>query len=67
MKIVELFNIYHFFLVPKKNGFNSINILLETKNNESDYPVFLDYYIEYGIIPYSSNIEKKPEQGLILL
>ena len=55
----ELNNIYHFFFIPKKNGFNSINILLEIENLDTLYPAFLDYYIDYGIIPYSRNIEKR--------
>ena len=58
----ELLYIYHFFLVPKKNGFNSINILLDIEHEDyydSDDPVYLDYYIDYGMIPYSSNIENR--------
>ena len=54
----ELSNINQFFFVPKKNDFNSINILLTLENNSSKYPVFFVYYIEYGNIPYSRNIEK---------
>ena len=55
----ELSDIYQFFLVPKKNEFNSINILLTIVNEYSKEPVFLHYYIDYGIIPYSRNIEKR--------
>ena len=55
----NLSEIYHFFLVPKKNEFNSINILLTLDTEDPTYPVFLYYYIDYGIIPYSRNIEKR--------
>ena len=58
----ELNEIYHFFFVPKKNGFNSINILFDIEYEDyydSADPVFLDYYIDFGIIPYTSNIEKR--------
>ena len=55
----ELKNIYHFFFIPKKNRFNSINILLEIENKDTIDPAFLHYYIDYGIIPYSRNIEKR--------
>ena len=52
----ELSNINQFFFVPKKSDCNSINILLTLENN---YPIYLTYYIDYGIIPYSRNIDKK--------
>ena len=55
----ELSNINQFFFVPKKNGFNSINILLTLENKSIKYPVYFIYYIDYGIIPYSRNIDKK--------
>ena len=55
----ELSEISQFFFVPKKNDFNSINIILTLDNKSNNYPVYLSYYIEYGIIPYSRNIEKK--------
>ena len=55
----ELSDVYHFFLIPKKNKFNSINILLTMENEVPNEPVFLHYYIDYGIIPFSRNIEKK--------
>ena len=55
----ELNNIYHFFFVPKKNEFNSINILLTIENEDTLDPAFLTYYIDYGIIPYSRNIERR--------
>ena len=55
----EFNNIYHFFFIPKKNRFNSINILLKIENLDTIYPAFLYYYIDYGIIPYSRNIEKR--------
>ena len=54
----QLSNIYHFFFIPKKNEFNSINILLNIEYEDDIYPVFLSYYIDFGIIPYSRNIEK---------
>ena len=54
----ELSNINEFFFVPKKNDFNSINILLTMENKFSEYPIYLIYNIEYGIIPYSRNIDK---------
>ena len=57
--IFNLSYIYHFFFVPKKNEFNSINILLRLEAIDPTYPVFLNYYIDYGIIPYSRNIEKR--------
>ena len=55
----ELNDIYHFFFIPKKNRFISINILLEIENIDTIAPAFLHYYIDYGIIPYSRNIEKR--------
>jgi len=55
----ELLNINQFFFVPKKNDFNSINILLTLDNISDNNPIFITYYIEYGVIPYSSNIEKR--------
>ena len=55
----ELSNIYQFFFIPKKNDFNSINFLLTLDNKDDNNPIFFTYYIEYGIIPYSRNIEKK--------
>ena len=55
----ELSDIYHFFLVPEKNEYNSINILLNVINEVPGEDVFLNYYIDYGIIPYSRNIEKR--------
>ena len=54
----QLSNVYHFFYVPKQNEFNSMNILLTIENEENDYPISIIYYIDYGIIPYSRNIEK---------
>ena len=56
---LELKDIIKFFFVPNKNDFNSINIIciLDDKYNNSQ--VYLSYYIEYGIIPYSRGIEKK--------
>ena len=56
----ELSDTYHFFLIPKKNEYNSINILLSIENEVPNEPAFLHYYIDYGIIPYSRNIDKKP-------
>jgi len=55
----ELNDVYHFFFIPKNNEFNSINILLEIENEDTIDPAFLYYYIDYGIIPYSRNIEKR--------
>ena len=55
----ELSNITQFFFVPTKTDFNSINIILTIENKSNDYPVYLIYSIEYGIIPYSRNIESK--------
>lgn len=54
----HLTNIHQFFYIPKKNVYNSINILLNLDYTPNDYPVYFTYYIEYGIIPYSRNIEK---------
>ena len=54
----HLTNIYQFFFVPKKNVYNSINILLNLDYTPNDYPVYFTYYIEFGIIPYSRNLEK---------
>ena len=39
----ELNDIYHFFFIPKKNRFNSINILLEIENIDTIDPAFLHY------------------------
>jgi len=55
----ELSNIYQFFFIPKINDFNSINILLTLDTKSNNYPIYLTYYIEYGIIPYSRSIVKK--------
>ena len=55
----ELFNIIQFFFVPIKNEYNSITILLNLDYMPNNYPVYLTYYIDYGIIPYTRNIEKK--------
>ena len=55
----ELDNIYHFFFIPKKNEFNSINILLTIEYEDTIDPAFLYYYIDYGIIPFSRNIERR--------
>ena len=55
----ELSNINQFFFIPKKNDFNSINFILTLDNISNNYPVYLTYFIEYGIIPYARNIEKK--------
>ena len=55
----ELSNINQFFFVPKKNDFNSINIILTLDNKSDNYPIYIYYYVEYCIIPYSRNIEKK--------
>ena len=49
---IELNNINQFFFIPKKIDFNSINILLSIEYDSNDYPVYLTYYIEYGIIPF---------------
>ena len=57
--IFNLSYIYHFFFIPKQNEFNSVNLLLTLEAIDSTYPVFLHYYIDYGIIPYSRNIEKR--------
>jgi hypothetical protein len=55
----ELAGIYQFFFLPKKNEFNSINILLTIEaQNPTEY-AYLNYYIDYGIIPYSRNIGKR--------
>ena len=54
----HLTNIYQFFFVPKKNVYNSINILLNLDYTPNDYPVYFTYYTEFGIIPYSRNLEK---------
>ena len=68
----ELKDIYHFFFIPKKNKFNSINILLTIENEDpDDDPAFLYYYIDYGIIPFSRNIKKnqiifKQEANLVI-
>ena len=55
----ELYDVKEFFFVPKKYDFNSINILITFDYKQDDYPIYFVYYIEYGIIPYSRNIEKK--------
>ena len=55
----ELSNIYQFFFIPKKNDFNSIDILLTLDNKDDNYPIYFTYQIEYGIIPFSRNIMKK--------
>ena len=55
----ELLNVYQFFFIPKKNDFDSINILLTLENKDNDYPIYFTYQIEYGIIPFSRNIMKK--------
>jgi len=55
----ELLNIAQFFFVPTKNDFNSINFLLTLDYKPNNYPVYITYYIEYGTIPYSRNIQKK--------
>ena len=47
------------FLFQKKNEFNSINILLTIENRDPIGPAFLVYYIDFGMIPYSRNIEQK--------
>ena len=57
--LFDLSNIKYFFFVPKKNDFNSINILLTIDYQNKEFPVYVTYYVEYGIIPYSKNIEKK--------
>ena len=54
----ELSNINQFFFVPKRNDFNSIKFILTLENKPINYPIFFIYYIEYGIIPYSRNIDK---------
>ena len=55
----ELAGIYQFFFLPKNNEFNSINILLTIEaQNPTEY-AYLNYYIDYGIIPYSRNIGKR--------
>ena len=48
-----------FFLISKTNEFNSINILLNIETEDPSEDTFLHYYIDYGKIPYSSNIEKR--------
>ena len=54
----ELSNINQFFFVPKRNDSNSIKFILTLENKPINYPIFFIYYIEYGIIPYSRNIDK---------
>ena len=46
-------------MIPKTNEFNSINILLNIETEDPLEDAFLDYYMDFGKIPYSSNIEKK--------
>ena len=58
-EIFELYNTIHFFFVPTKNDYNSLNIQLNIDYKTNNYPVYLSYYIDYGMIPYSRNIEKK--------
>ena len=55
----ELYNVEKFFFVPKKTDFNSINMILTLENLSNEYPVYLSYYIEFGILPYTRNIDKK--------
>ena len=54
-----LSNIKQLFIVPKKNDYNSINILITLDYIPNIYPVYFYYYIDYGIIPYSNIKEKK--------
>ena len=57
-KSFELNNINEFFFIPDENNYNLINIFF-SRNDYVNETILLTYYIEYGIIPYSKNIQKK--------